>query len=88
MGVLTRLVSSREHQRLSLYVFASLLSVFCSGVVAPIAPERKESTVQEQANTRSYAAPRATKVGRVATDTLGTIHTKKDATTPGFKKPR
>ncbi|WP_158607918.1 hypothetical protein [Nocardia panacis] len=35
---------------------------------------------------KRYVPPVAAKVGRVATDTFGTIHTQKDATTWGFKK--
>ncbi|MFE7311564.1 hypothetical protein ACFU7T_00395 [Streptomyces sp. NPDC057555] len=33
-----------------------------------------------------YTPPVAAKVGRFNKDTDGTIHTTKDATTPGFKK--
>ncbi|MGB6164989.1 MAG: hypothetical protein WCF33_16190 [Pseudonocardiaceae bacterium] len=41
-----------------------------------------------KATPKRYVPPMAAKAGRVATDTLGTIYTLKDATTPGFKKPR
>ncbi|MER7848426.1 hypothetical protein ABTZ03_31320 [Kitasatospora sp. NPDC096077] len=35
-----------------------------------------------------YTPPAAAKVGDFTKDTDGTIYTKKDATTFGFKKPR
>ncbi|MFF0148472.1 MULTISPECIES: hypothetical protein [Amycolatopsis] len=41
----------------------------------------------KKATPKRYVPPIAAKAGRVATDTLGTIHLKKDATTIGFKKP-
>ncbi|MET8622784.1 hypothetical protein ABZW30_03300 [Kitasatospora sp. NPDC004669] len=37
---------------------------------------------------KRYTPPTAAKVGDFSKDTDGTIYTKKDATTLGFKKPR
>ncbi|MFI5782495.1 hypothetical protein [Nocardia sp. NPDC051570] len=45
-----------------------------------------QDTTAKEAVSKRYAPPVAVRVGRVATDTFGTIHTKKDATTWGFKK--
>lgn len=48
-----------------------------------------ESTVtKNQQLPRRYTPPMAAKVGDFGKDTDGTIYTKKDATTLGFKKPR
>ena len=43
--------------------------------------------MKDKAFPKHYEPPCAVEVGRVSTDTLGTIYTKKDATTMGFKKP-